>query len=104
MQASLIAMEREESGNAESSSDTGSTGPAASGDAASGQFAGKRIAVLQATKQDAVNIPERDRSLGGRPMHQRAGKSCLTASDSAGACRCFSMVEAGSSQVDSPEI
>jgi hypothetical protein len=66
MQASLAAMEREDSGNAEGSSQTD---PAAPGDADNGPFAGKRVAVLQATKQDAISIRERDRSLGAPPVH-----------------------------------
>ena len=62
MQASLAAMEREDSGNAEASSQTE---PAAPGVPDDGPFAGKRVAVLKATKRDAINIRERDRSLGG---------------------------------------
>jgi hypothetical protein len=59
MQASLAAMQREVSGNADASEQT------ESGAADSEPFAGKRVAVLQATKRDAINIRERDRSLGG---------------------------------------
>ena len=75
MQASLAAMDREDSGNAEGGGQTEQTAP---GVPDSEPFAGKRVAVLQATKQDAINIRERDRSLGGLPVHSRPCESVRT--------------------------
>lgn len=66
MQAALVAQNDEASGAAEvvSSRDGGGAAArSASGDAAD-QFAGRRVAVLQASKTDVVNVTERDRSLG----------------------------------------
>lgn len=77
MQASLAAMDREDSGNAQGSAQ--GSEQTESGAADSGPFAGKRVAVLQATKQDAISIRERDRSLGGPPIHPCAYELCRSA-------------------------
>jgi len=44
---------------------------AADGDYMKGHRAGAKVAVLQATKSDAVEVEERDRSLGERPSLPR---------------------------------
>lgn len=77
MQASLAALERERpdggeaagGGNSGAGAGRGESPAEAAAAEAAVKFQGRRVAVLQATKQDAVNIRERDRSLGGQAMH-----------------------------------